>query len=124
MRRLLVTVALVLSAASTICAQAQGTASLAADQARAQERMVEVEQRLLALAGQLAADQPGPAARLSDALALSRGRALLLLPRRSATTATIPAVPRKVGATVSLRGELGDGTSGKAATYRVKAGSR
>jgi hypothetical protein len=74
MRRLLATFLFVLTAAGAVRAGAQETTTLAADQARAEERMAEVEQRLLALSGQLASDEPGQAARLSDALALSRGR--------------------------------------------------
>lgn len=75
MRRMLATAVLVLTAAGVVCAQAQDAgAALVADQTRTQERMVEVEQRLLALARLLAQDQPGRAARLADALALSRER--------------------------------------------------
>ena len=72
MRWLLTACALALLAAGG--AHAQDAAALAAQQGRAELRMAELEQHLLGLVGRLENDEPAQAARLAEALALSRDR--------------------------------------------------
>jgi hypothetical protein len=61
------------------------------------------------------------ASRYRVVVKLADGRSVLLLPSGKQTSATVPDVGRRLGATASVRTERADGTAGATASFRLRA---